>query len=147
MLEVRKIKNLESVEDNSQAAFRFKAGLRADIKRELIQHPHATTIQTYQDVIDIEAYFGYPTWREFECFIVESTSMGNFGENYDVQVGCIQWATSQANYHKIRLCVMTQAHGSIFKKYVFRFEIKRRKVREEIEWFEKDKSKNIKRKR
>ncbi|XP_004295495.1 PREDICTED: uncharacterized protein LOC101304264 [Fragaria vesca subsp. vesca] len=53
------------VEDPRQTLARFKAGLRPDIRREMIRHPVYSLEHAFQVALDLEEYLGYTKVKKF----------------------------------------------------------------------------------
>ncbi|KAL6313103.1 hypothetical protein AAG906_018818 [Vitis piasezkii] len=60
------------VEDHRQTLARFKAGLRSEIKRELLHQPLYSLEHTFQVALDMEEYVGHSFHRKPEAMTMES---------------------------------------------------------------------------
>ncbi|KAL5715946.1 hypothetical protein ACHQM5_017696 [Ranunculus cassubicifolius] len=75
----------EVVEDPRQTLARFKAGLRADIRRELIRQPVYSLEEAFQVALDIEEYLGYQTMKKFGTPARETSSKQSNEANRNVR--------------------------------------------------------------
>ncbi|CAL5428331.1 unnamed protein product [Camellia sinensis] len=63
-------------EDSSQALARFKAGLRPNIRRELLRQPLYSLEHAFQVALDIEEYLNYPISKKFVSQVGETITKG-----------------------------------------------------------------------
>ncbi|XP_028056995.1 uncharacterized protein LOC114260987 [Camellia sinensis] len=64
------------MEDSSQALARFKAGLRPDIRRELLRQPLYSLEHAFQVALDMEEYLNYPISKKFVSQVGETITKG-----------------------------------------------------------------------
>ncbi|KAF7144488.1 hypothetical protein RHSIM_Rhsim04G0004700 [Rhododendron simsii] len=63
-------------EDSSQTLARFKAGLRSDIRRELLRQPLYSLEHAFQVALDMEEYLKYPIPKKFGSQVGETAAKG-----------------------------------------------------------------------
>ncbi|KAF7147941.1 hypothetical protein RHSIM_Rhsim03G0243100 [Rhododendron simsii] len=63
-------------EDSSQTLARFKAGLRPDIRRELLRQPLYSLEHAFQVALDMEEYLKYPIPKKFGSQVGEIAAKG-----------------------------------------------------------------------
>ncbi|KAG5535161.1 hypothetical protein RHGRI_023069 [Rhododendron griersonianum] len=63
-------------EDSSQTLARFKAGLRPDIRRELLRQPLYSLEHAFQVALDMEEYLKYPIPKKFGSQVGETAAKG-----------------------------------------------------------------------
>ncbi|KAG5531711.1 hypothetical protein RHGRI_026363 [Rhododendron griersonianum] len=63
-------------EDSSQTLARFKAGLRPDIRRELLRQPLYSLEHAFQVALDMEEYLKYPIPKKFGSQVGETADKG-----------------------------------------------------------------------
>lgn len=63
-------------EDSSQTLARFKAGLRSDIRRELLRQPLYSLEHAFQVTLDMEEYLRYPISKKFGSQAGETAARG-----------------------------------------------------------------------